>query len=337
MKRARAEGGSNGGIAGERLQALLASSTARDIQDEVRNDAVPGLVLGGGSSSSSSSSESSSSSSDDEEDTAVGKTDGKADVKDGKAEGPLFDDVLAPPTSSTDEPQLTISINPSQPLAISLPPTIDASNTPTEPPIYTYPPSCIPLKFLPEKTQQIKLARFLPCQTKGCGCTGLKPPGWGSPADPAITAEGTEDVSEQDGQKTGKIILWTSPSDSAVDIQGLEALDPLARTITEERLWDTCGACGCRWSDEVVTGNGVDGEDGKKGEGKNGHTVSVAENGADGGEGVDKDEVQRRRRVAHRAEEMLEVRPVPWSYLLESADLVFIGPRQVVGFLVYES
>jgi hypothetical protein len=277
---------------------------------------MPGMALDGGSSSSSSSSESSSSSSDDEDDTAVGKTDEKAVVK---TDGPLFDDVLVPPTSSTEKAQLTITINPSQPLAISLPPTIDASNTPTEPPIYTYPPSCIPLKFLPERTQQIKLARFLPCRTEGCGCTGLKPPGWGSltgsEAELASTVEGTGDTTEHDGRKTGKIVLWASPSNDAVNIQGLEALDPIARTISQERLWDTCGECGCRWFDEVTVTSGEDGAAGKEGgEGKNGHTVPAAETAAEGSEGVDKDELQRRRRVAHRAEEMLEVRPVSWSH-----------------------
>lgn len=287
------------------MQALLAttSSSTREAQDETRPDGMHRMVLEAGSSSSSSSSDSSSSSSDDEDDPAPVKADPKIE------DAPLFDDVLAPPTSAAEKSQLTITINASQPLSISLPWTPDASDKPTEPPIFTYPPSCVPLKYLPEKTQQLKLARFIPCRTEGCECTGLKPPGWGTSkaleADPSPAVDAKGLANQEGSEKKSKIILWTSPSNLAVDIQGLEALDPLARTITRENLWTACGACGCRWSDDATAATGVDGEPEKKG--KVGHTFAVVETSAEGSEGVDKDELQRRRRVAHRAEEMLEV------------------------------
>lgn len=240
--------------AGERLQALLATEEA------------------GKAGSSSDSSEESSSDEDDEEDAPITKADPINDT-------PLFDNVLAPPIPESGKTTLYIRINASQPLVVSLPATTPID----DPPIYTYPPSCIPLKYLPERTQQIKLARFLPCRTQGCDCTGLKPQGWRSTMGPPST---TDTKDERKG-KTSQIILWAPPASSNLVITNREALDPLARTIPTEHLWDACGACGCAWDDE---------------EGKAGHTVPTGEGG------VDRDEVQRRRRVAHRAEEMLEVR-----------------------------
>ena len=250
-----------GGGAGERLQALLATREEED----------------GKEGSSSDSSEDSSSDEDEEEDTPTTKADPVKDT-------PLFDNVLAPPIPESGKPTLQIRINASQPLVISLPATTTTSD---DPPIYTYPPSCIPLKYLSERTQQIKLARFLPCRTEGCDCTGLKPPNWRSTTDPPSTSA---DTNEETKGKTSQIILWAPPASSNLSVANREALDPLARTISTEHLWDACGACGCAWDD---------------GEGKAGHTLPSGE------ERVDRDEVQRRRRVAHRAEEMLEVRVSP--------------------------
>lgn len=228
--------------------------------------------------SSSSSSDSSSS----DEDDPTGAT-------------PLFDDALSN-TKSNSGAALKITVNPKQPLSVDLPEQINGEEEPQRE-VYTYPPSCVPLKYLSENTQQIKLARFLKCRTKGCSCDGLKPPGF------VPSTETTTDAdADADGKKdktTSRIILWLNPS-HATDpaIKGIDTLHPSARQITEEKLWTRCGGCGCGW---LAGGAHVSDEPG----GGGGHTVPLV--GSEGGKGVDRDELQRRRRVAYRAEEMLEV------------------------------
>lgn len=276
------------GRAGERLQALLG---AEGVAMEVNPMAVvPPLeatvplptatpALGGKATSLSkgtterisrsivdaSSSSSESSSSDEDEPTDI----------------PLFDDAVSNAKSSAPP---KIRVNAKQPVLIELPAIVDPAEEQPLRVVYTYPPSCVPLKHLSETTQQIKLARFLKCRTEGCACDGLKPPGYTTGIE-HNNAEGSKN-------EASRIVLWTNPSYTP-HLEGIEHLDPLAREITQETLWDHCGACGCGWSQggpNVDTGRG--------------HTIPTA---VEGGEGVDKDELQRRRRVAHRAEEMMEV------------------------------
>lgn len=205
---------------------------------------------------------------------------------------PLFDDALSN-TKPNPDAVLKINVNPKQPLFLDLPsvgPPEQGDEAQRK--VYTYPPSCIPLKYLSDATQQIKLARFLKCRTEGCSCDGLKPPGF-----PFSTESTSADADGKDNKATSRIVLWVNPSDGLTvpKVEGIDALDPSAREITSENLWDTCGACGCGW---LTGGAHVD----LPGGGGGGHTV-----GDVGTEGMDKDELQRRRRVAYRAEEMLEV------------------------------
>ncbi|KAJ9092781.1 hypothetical protein QFC21_006656 [Naganishia friedmannii] len=236
-------------------------------------------------------------SSDDESDSSVEKAD----------ETPLFDDALPVSAKSNGRAHIKITINPKQPLSIDLPAKkeediIDDSTDNTD--IYTYPPSCIPLKHLSESLQQIKLARFLACRTDGCDCHGLKPPGW-------QRSDGNDEAAPSIARKS-RIVLWVDPSlgtksdppNTAVEVEGLEALDPAAKSFEQERLWDGCGACGCGWrAGGVNVGDGV---------ATGGHTLLLTMDDVDMADSlepsyqVDKDELQRRRRVAHRAEEMLE-------------------------------
>lgn len=208
--------------------------------------------------------------------------DSSTDDDDETEETPLFDDAF--PTHDGNA-HLKLTINPRQPLLVHLPPTGETEpNGPAT--IYTYPPASVPLKYLPDPTQQIKLARFLHCRTPGCTCDGLKPPGYTSGETlPPSTDPFADTDADTEGTEGPRIVLWVNPT--TADIQGLEKLDPLATEVSAEQLWETCGACGCGWR----TGEAV--ESGRE----EGHMVLE----------VDKDELQRRRRVAHRAEEMFEV------------------------------
>lgn len=237
-------------------------------------------------------------SSDDDSDSSVDKAD----------ETPLFDDALTVGAKTNGHARIKVTINPKQPLYIDLPEKkegVATDDSAEDTDVYTYPPSCIPLKHLSESLQQIKLARFLACRTDGCDCDGLKPPRWSEDDDKTETAESNT-------QNT-RIILWVDPTlstksdppNTAVQVEGLEALDPSARNFEQERLWDSCGVCGCGWrSGGVNVGDGV---------ATGGHTLTLTAEDVDMTDSlqppnqVDKDELQRRRRVAHRAEEMLEV------------------------------
>ncbi|KAJ9119037.1 hypothetical protein QFC22_003528 [Naganishia vaughanmartiniae] len=240
-------------------------------------------------------------SSDDESDSSVEKTD----------ETPLFDDALPVSIKSNGHARIKVTINPKQPLFVDLPEGKEgttAEHSAEDTDIYTYPPSCIPLKHLSESLQQIKLARFLACRTGGCNCAGLKPPGWRQ------DDENSEPAAS--GTRNSRIVLWVDPSlgglksdppNTAVEIEGLEALDSSARNFEQERLWEACGACGCGWrSGGVNVGERV---------ATGGHTLTLTMDDVDMTDSlqppnqVDKDELQRRRRVAHRAEEMLETVP----------------------------
>jgi hypothetical protein len=236
-------------------------------------------------------------SSSDESDSSVEKMD----------EAPLFDDALPVSAKSNGHAHIKITINSKQPLFIDLPERKEqgmVNDAAEHTDIYTYPPSCIPLKHLSVSLQQIKLARFLACRTDGCDCEGLKPPGW--------RPDDEKDETTQTARNT-RIILWVDPSlgtksdppNTAVEVEGLETLDPSAKEFEQERLWDSCGACGCGWrSGGVNVGDGV---------ATGGHTLTLTMDDIDMADSleppneVDKDELQRRRRVAHRAEEMLEV------------------------------
>jgi hypothetical protein len=280
------------GRAGERLQALLGSPVGERMEvDPVEMPPVPAVEVtvpgptatparGGKATAAPKpmtteriprplvdglSSSSESSSSDEDEPT----------------DAPLFDDALPQTESSVP---LKISINPKQPLFLDLPSAGEpGGEQPPQREVYTYPPSCVPLKYLAENTQQIKLARFLKCRTEGCACDGLRPPGY---------TTGPEHTDAEEKNEASRIVLWINPSSTPAP-EGIEHLDSSAQGITTERLWDHCGACGCGW---LAGGANVDAG--------GGHTIPTA---ASGEEAVDKDELQRRRRVAHRAEEMLEV------------------------------
>jgi hypothetical protein len=102
---------------------------------------------------------------------------------------------------------------------------------------------------LTEEVQDFKLARFLPCRTEGCGCTGLRP-----------------------------------PLGAVVRLQVIKGKGKEKENDSKPSLWDTCGHCGHGWrSDDEPDG---------------GHTLN---------EDIGQVEQQRRRRVAGRIEEILNV------------------------------